>query len=150
MSETQENMVGRWFQEVWNQGRRQTIDELLAPECVIHDGPTSLRGPAEFQKFFDRMHADFTNIHVTMHDIISAGDMASARWTVSMKPKAGAPGGGKEIRVTGMCMIRFGGGRFQEAWQNWDMLGIMEQMGTVPPSDMYLGSRETSKSKAAE
>jgi hypothetical protein len=26
----------RWFEEVWNQGREATIDELLAPDVVGH------------------------------------------------------------------------------------------------------------------
>ena len=24
----------RWFEEVWNQGREQTVDELMAPNAV--------------------------------------------------------------------------------------------------------------------
>lgn len=27
----------RWYQEVWNQGRIEVVDELLAADCRIHD-----------------------------------------------------------------------------------------------------------------
>lgn len=145
MSETQEHAILRWFEEIWNQGRRQTIDELLDPECVVHDGPTSLKGPEEFKRFFDRMRANFSNIRVTPHELVSAGNLACLRWTATMRhtgEQAGVPATGKEIEFTGMSMIRFANGRFQEAWQNWDMLGMMEQLGAVPPADLYMGSRE--------
>jgi hypothetical protein len=32
MSEAEQALVKRWFEEVWNQGRESTIDELFHPE----------------------------------------------------------------------------------------------------------------------
>jgi hypothetical protein len=49
----EENMelMRRWFKEVWNEGRTQTIYDLLAPDAVaigeLEDG-SQLRGPADF------------------------------------------------------------------------------------------------------
>ncbi|HEV3334705.1 MAG TPA: ester cyclase [Bryobacteraceae bacterium] len=146
MSETKEQAILRWFEEVWNQGRRQTIDELLDPACVIHDGPTTVTGPEEFKRFFDRMRASFSKIHVTPHEQVSGGDLVCLRWSAAMQ----VPDTGKEIRITGMSMIRFASGRFQEAWQNWDMVGMMEQLGSIPPSELYMGSREVAQGKAAK
>ncbi len=37
----------RWFEELWNQGRLETIDELMDPDCVIHDGESDIRGMGE-------------------------------------------------------------------------------------------------------
>ncbi len=31
-------LVIRWFEEVWNQGNRDTIAQLFAPDGVIYDG----------------------------------------------------------------------------------------------------------------
>src|SRR4029077_17818250 len=45
----------RWFKEVWNDGRRETIRELLAPEAVIQDGGDAAVGPEGFYPLFDRM-----------------------------------------------------------------------------------------------
>ena len=52
-------LVIRWFEEVWNQGNRDTIAQLFAPDGVIYDGATAIRGPAEFEKFYDRLRAQF-------------------------------------------------------------------------------------------
>jgi hypothetical protein len=39
MTEQERDLWGRCFELVWNQGRREAIAELLAPEAVIYDGP---------------------------------------------------------------------------------------------------------------
>ncbi len=41
-------LVARWFEEVWNEGRRETIGELLAADGVIHDCGKDFRGPGGF------------------------------------------------------------------------------------------------------
>ena len=38
MSEQQTQMVRRWFEEVWNQGRRQTIDDHSIPSALFMMG----------------------------------------------------------------------------------------------------------------
>ena len=52
MSEANKAIVRRWFEEVWNQGREETIDELFAPHAVgygLGDTDVTTRGPAEFK-----------------------------------------------------------------------------------------------------
>ncbi len=65
MSEHPKQTIVRWFEEVWNKGWRQAIDEMLPPDCLIHDGSTSLKGPEEFKKYFDLMRSAFSEIKVT-------------------------------------------------------------------------------------
>ena len=38
MSEANKALVKRWFDEVWNEGRRETVRELMAPDAVIQEG----------------------------------------------------------------------------------------------------------------
>jgi hypothetical protein len=38
MSEANKALAKRWFEEVWNEGRSETIRELLAAEAVIQEG----------------------------------------------------------------------------------------------------------------
>ena len=48
MSEANKAFAKRWFEEVWNQGRKETILELLAPDAVIQDGENASVGPEGF------------------------------------------------------------------------------------------------------
>jgi len=40
---------------------------------------------------------------------------------------------GKEITTTGISVIRIAGGKVAEQWVTWDTLGMMQQLGAVPP-----------------
>jgi hypothetical protein len=48
---TNSELIRRWFEEVWNQGREATIDDLCAKEAVGHgqtpDG-SDIVGPEHF------------------------------------------------------------------------------------------------------
>jgi SnoaL-like polyketide cyclase len=74
----------RWFEEVWNQGRREAIGEMLAPDGVIHDGADAMRGPEQFYPFFDRVRSTFSDMRMTVEATISEGDMICVRWSGAM------------------------------------------------------------------
>src|SRR6516165_4124621 len=79
-------IVRRWFEEVWNQGREQTIDELMAPEAVAHglaDAAQTHRGTTAFKSFWAQLRGAFSDIHFTIDDVVSEGDMVAARWTAT-------------------------------------------------------------------
>ena len=145
MSDYQKQMIVRWFEEVWNKGRREAIDEMLLPETVIHDGETDTRGPEEFKPFFDRIYATFSGMRFTTHEVISEGDYTCARWSAAMRHTGdglGVPPTGRAVGTTGMTLIRFHEGKFAEAWQNWDMLGLIRQMtGVAAPRGVYIAGR---------
>src|ERR1700732_80706 len=129
--EEQKNMVVRWFEEVWNQGRREVIDEMFPTDCVLHDGRADYRGPEEFKRFHDGLQAQLSEIRVTPLQAISEGDLVCVRWSATAKQT----GTGKPLEVTGMSIVRFKDGRFFEARQSWDMHGLVEQLeGKVPGS----------------
>jgi predicted ester cyclase len=144
MSETARNLGRRWFEEVWNRGRREAIPEMMTPECLIHDGETDSRGPAAFYVLFDRLHGTFSEIDVRVEDTIAESDRACIRWLFTAKHTGdalGTPPTGKSVRVTGITILREAHGQVVEAWQNWDMLAMMEQIqGSGKKAATYIGA----------
>jgi len=143
MTERERSLGQRWFEEVWNQGRREAVAEMLAPDAVIHDGATDTVGQNGFYDFFDRMNAAFSQIHVTVEDTIAEGDKVCVRWSCAAKHSGGGLGmaaTGRTIHVTGVTIMRVAGGKFVEAWQNWDMLGMMEQINSLAKSATYISA----------
>ena len=50
-----EQLMRRWFEEVWNQQRVEVIDELLAADALLHGHVPELRG----REAFKQLHATF-------------------------------------------------------------------------------------------
>jgi predicted ester cyclase len=118
------HLVARWFEEVWNQGRRDLIFELFAPECVLYDGDAPIRGPQEFAAFYDNLQSQFSDFRMNIGTALAEGDLASLRWSAHCRHKAS----GKDVSVSGISIVRIRNGRFVEAWQNWDAAGLAAQL----------------------
>src|SRR5262249_12282297 len=123
----------RWFDEVWNQSRRDTIFELFDEDCVLYEGHTPIRGPQEFADFHDRIRAQFDDIYIQPGATLAENDMVCLRWTVSGTHKTT----GKKAEVTGISIVRIKNGRFVEAWQNWDAASLGSQLSPTPPAPMF-------------
>jgi len=143
MTQADANIGARWFEEVWNKLRRDAIAEMLADDAILHDGRDDVRGPEGFYPFFDRLCAAFSDLHVTVHDTIAQGDTVCVRWSCTMKhtgPELGFPPTGKALETTGITIMRVSGGKVSEAWQNWDMLGLVQQIQEQQPAATYIAA----------
>jgi predicted SnoaL-like aldol condensation-catalyzing enzyme len=124
ISEQNKGLVHRWFEEVWNQGRRETIKELFASDGVLHDGAANYRGPEEFMRFYDALRLEFSNVRISPIVSLSEDDLACVHWSVDCKHTAT----GKPVHLTGKSIVRIRNGQFVEAWQNWDAAGAAKQV----------------------
>jgi SnoaL-like polyketide cyclase len=80
-------LMRRWFQEVWNEGKTESIHEFLAPDAIgigeLEDG-RPLRGPAEFVPFVERIRGAFLDINSVVEDAFGAEDKVVLRWSATM------------------------------------------------------------------
>ena len=126
----------RIFEEVWNQKNLGLIDELVATDYVHHDVQSAdQKGIEAYKQFVDLYLKAFPDIRFNIEDEISDGDTAVIRWTVTGTHNGDLPGlprTGRPISVTGITIARLSDGKFIESWNNWDALGMMQQLGAVP------------------
>lgn len=121
-------LVRRWFEDVWNQGRAESIDELLAPDAVIHGLVTGdLVGTKAFRAFHALFRAAFYDIEVTVEKTIEEGDSVTA-WC---RAAATHRETGKKVAFSGAIFGDFRDGKLQEGWNCWDFLGLLIQLGAV-------------------
>src|ERR1700687_4006210 len=89
MMKENEALIRRWFEEVWNQGRVEAVDEMFAADGIAHglsdDSGNPLRGPAGFREFHARFRQAFPDIVVTVEDTIAQDDKIAARCVVRGK-----------------------------------------------------------------
>jgi predicted SnoaL-like aldol condensation-catalyzing enzyme len=125
-SETNKALVIRWFDEVWNQGRRETIKELFAADGVLHDATAIYRGPEEFSRFYDGLRAQFSKFSIRPITSLAEADLACVHWSAEFVHNASS----KLVRLTGTTIVRVHNGQFVEAWQNWDAAGLSAQLAS--------------------
>jgi predicted SnoaL-like aldol condensation-catalyzing enzyme len=123
----------RWFEEIWNQGNRDIIPQLFAQDGVIYDGSTIIRGPAEFERFYDRLRAQFSHVKISPVLVLAEGDLVCIHWFCEVKHAAT----GKSAHITGTSIVRVKDGRFVEAWQNWDESGLAAQLSGQPANPLF-------------
>jgi len=131
----------RWFDEVWNQGRDQTIDELAAPDAAIHglgEGGRQMSSPAEFRKFYHLFRSAFPDMRVEVNDVLLdvGGDKTAVRITFTGTHTGsglGLPPTGRPFRATAIILARWRDGRMVEAWNEFDAAGMMQQLTGPAP-----------------
>ena len=59
MSQENKDLIRRWFEEVWNKGREEAIDEMFAADGIAHglaeQSDKSMRGPVDYKPFFQNI-----------------------------------------------------------------------------------------------
>ena len=127
----------RFFEEVVNKGNLAVIDELVAANFVDHSAPPGVAPDREgYKQFFTMAHSAFPDFHSTLEDMIAEGDMVVQRFTARGTHKGewmGIAPTGKQFTMPGIGIHRITGGKIVEDWVSMDMLGMMQQLGVVPP-----------------
>jgi steroid delta-isomerase-like uncharacterized protein len=130
-------LVRRLFEEVWNQGNLAAIDELFAPSYVRYDpAAPEAKGLAGFKQLVVRLRTAFPDLHFTLEEVIAEGDKVMSRALLRGTHRGdylGIAPTGKPVAVMGMVVVRIAQGKFQEGWLMMDNLGLLQQLGVVPP-----------------
>ncbi len=137
MSEENKAIVRRYFEEIWNQGKLNVIPELIAANHVHHDPANpGLSGPDGMKQLVSTYRAAFPDVHFTLEDQIAEENRVVSRWTSGGTHQGELMGIGptnKTITITGIDIHRIVNGKIEEHWSNWDTLGLLQQLGVVPP-----------------
>jgi predicted SnoaL-like aldol condensation-catalyzing enzyme len=131
--EQNKQLVLRWFDEVWNQGRRETIFELFPEGSHLYDGAAKLSGPDEFCRFYDGLRADFSDFRFSPIVSLAEGDLVGVHWSAEFRQTAT----GKPVKITGTSLVRVQNGVFTEAWQNWDAAGLASQLNGQAAASLF-------------
>lgn len=115
----------RWFQEVWNNGRRDAIDELMDANGVIHgiEG-INAPGPEGFKVFYDSFRQQFPQVHVEVEDTVSQEGYETSRCLVTA-----TDANNQTVKFTGMTFVQVRNNKIVESWNNFDFLSMYQQLG---------------------
>jgi steroid delta-isomerase-like uncharacterized protein len=123
-------------QRLWVERDLAVLDELFAPDAVLHWGDSDSNAVAAVREDVERYFTAFTEVRTSIDDLIAETDKVVLRWTtkgVHTGPYGKVPPTGREITMTGVDSYRLDGGRVVEAWSMWDALAVYQQLGLIDP-----------------
>ena len=130
-------VVRRFLDEVFGGGDLELVDELFAPDYVLHDPavPQEVSGHEGIKQYVSMYRGAYPDTHFTVEDQVAEGDLVVTRWTGQGTHRGelmGVPPTEEQVTVTGIEFDRVVGGKIEETWVNYDALGMMRQLGVVP------------------
>ncbi len=117
--------------ELWSTGDLGIADEIFAADFVPH--VPHHPHVTDLESYKAQVTSDRTGIpdaHVEVHDMVAEGDKVAWRLTVSGTPQAIG------VHYTNTCIVidRFADGKIVEEWWEFDLLGVYQQLGMMPPT----------------
>lgn len=138
MSRENKALISRWFEEVWNKGRSEAIEEMFAAEGIAHGLEDAqgnpIHGVEGFKEFHRNFRSAFPDFNVTIEDMIAEGDKVVARCRVRACHTGeglGMAPSQKPIDITGITIARIEAGKIAEGWNNFDFMKLFQQIGAM-------------------
>lgn len=135
-SEKNKEIVRRFYVDVFTNGRLELIDQLFAPNYIVHDPnqPDLPRGPAGARASVEGYRSAFPDLHFGIDSQLCEGDKVVTRFSSSgtnRGPLNGMPPTGKHATCPGISIDRIENGKIVETWVEYDLLGVLQQLGVV-------------------
>src|SRR5512135_2322474 len=135
--EQNKTRVRDFIDSLFTKGDVDSVYECLAEGFVHHDPPLGQTGDREGMRAVGALvRSGFPDWHSDLHMLVAEGDVVVERFTASGTHQGefmGVPASGHTVVLRGINIFRIADGRIVEAWSRLDELGILRQLGLVPP-----------------
>ncbi len=138
MSTDQNKALIRGYTDLMNQHNLDAAFANLSADFRTHNvPPTGMPGDIEAaRQFFTMLFNAFADFQATLEDVIAEGDRVVIRVTGRGTHTAefmGVPSTGKQVTWRFITIYRIADNKLAEVWSEADQLGMMQQLGLVPP-----------------
>ena len=138
MTTEQNKAIVRRFYEAFGADEQTALEEVLAPDLEAYSG--HMPGPQNRNSHLEGIrlwNATFSDTHFTIEEQIAEGDKVTTRVIMRSVHSRGEFQGllptGKQIEIEGISIERIEDGKIAQRRVNSDWLGMMQQLGLLPP-----------------
>lgn len=128
--------VRQLFEQVYNKGDLNALDSLCTADIKLHDvarGGTR-SGLNEYKANEKTYITAFPHKELKIDELIDAGDKVCVRWTCKGKHDGklqDISATHRNFTISGITVYTFKNGKICDICQNWDRLGLLEQLGVL-------------------
>ncbi|MCK4993347.1 MAG: ester cyclase [Bacteroidales bacterium] len=133
--EKNKDFLNVYTEDFWNKHNIAAYDKYFTSDFVYHYAEGDMNGE-QYKGLCQAYITAFPDLHITTNDLIAEGDKITKIWTAQGTHKGelmGIPATGKPILVKGIEVFRLADGKIAELWASMDNLGMMQQLGVIPP-----------------
>ena len=134
--EQNKQLGSRAITEIIGKGNFDILDDVFAENYVQHGGVAGdMDGSAEFQEWFEGVHAGFSDFEATEEFSLAEDDLVASLVTYSGTHDdaefMGMPANDASFEITAINIFRIDDGKIAEAWVEIDNDGLLQQLGAM-------------------
>lgn len=129
------DFIQAFNEDFWNKQNIAAFEKYFTADFISHYPDVDMNGE-QVIGLCKAYFSAFPDLHITTHDLIAEGDKVVKVWTANSTNKGdfmGIPATGKRMVVKGIEVFRIKDGKIAENWVSMDNLGMMQQLGVIPP-----------------
>ena len=129
-----EALAHRWHMDLFQAGKLDVADEILAPGFAFHVPGTEGEGAEAAKEFAAYLRGAVPDVAFEHVDTVAAGDKVAIRWTAQATHQGellGVPATGRRLVWRGIDIIHLRDGQIAEVWIETDNLTLLQQMGVT-------------------
>ena len=140
-------IVRRLYEECWNQGKVDILNQIIAPDCRFHDPvfPSLGAGPDNLAKHVKMCRTAFPDLRFTIDDVIAEREEVVVHWTGQGTQRAqflGIQPTERRATVSGTSISRLKNGKIVEQFADWNLMTMLEQLGVATAPKVQVGARQ--------
>lgn len=152
-AEENKRILQEMIQQVWNEGNHDKIDDYIAPDAVEHNPYGDVQGPEGIRQFVSAIHETYDDFRVVAHNIVAEDNFVAYNFTVGGE-HTGAVGELEpthtDVEVGGVYLARIEDGKIAEAWNHFDVMNLLRQLGEIPEQAFVTSRRQQVSSGETE
>ncbi|HVZ38314.1 MAG TPA: ester cyclase [Candidatus Kapabacteria bacterium] len=138
MSLASNKEVARQFvEDIWGKGDLNLAEQLIAADVVDNNPMPGLPpGRDGHNAMLTIVRAAFPDATFTLDQVVAEDDKVVDHWTMRAThagPFMGIPATGRPVVLRGVDILRIENGQIAEFWHIEDIVGVLGQLGVLPP-----------------
>jgi steroid delta-isomerase-like uncharacterized protein len=139
-------LTRRFYEECWNQGKTERLDQYIAKDCRYRDPvfPSLAPGVESLKKHITMCRNAFPDLRFSLDDMIAERDEVVVHWTANGTQEGqflGVAPTRKTAMVGGTSIYRIKNQKIVEQAADWNLLTLLEQLGAATAPKVQVASR---------